>query len=250
MDTTETTLYHAVLITSMVLVMVFFYFAYTIFRSHRRHFRVLRKHMLRERRIIEKERTLIAHNLHDDLGPLLALIKIQVSVARDKVTGDVELLHKACNNLDLLHDRMRMTAENIPPTSLKNKGLATTLHDYFEEYNRLVSINISLICDFQTKIRDDIEIQLYRTIQELVHNAVKHSGASAISVHLKEKDNKLYIHCADNGIGIPNSRRKNIRKGIGIESIHYRVQMMGGRLSLTEHEGTEYLLEIPVTNKS
>lgn len=249
MDTSQTTLYHAILITSVILFLVFGYFIYTIFRSHHRYYTVLRKHMVDQVNLLERERTRIAYNMHDDLGPLLALIKIQVGVAGDTVTINKELIDKACVNLDHLHERMSGIAQDLSSSFLKRKGLAATLQDYFEQYGELVSIKIQLLSELQTKIDDDTELQLFRMIQELVHNAVKHSGAKLISVHMRERKKKLYIHCTDNGIGIHKNEWKSIKKGIGLESLRYRVEIMGGRLRFSFRKGTEYLFEIPLLNK-
>ena len=132
MDTNETTIYYAVLITGIVLGIILFYFAITIYRSHNKHFRLLRKHVLAEIELLEQERTRIAHDLHDDLGPLLLIAQKHIQTTNGKAIEDSEHLAKAIKKIEELHERFAGIAQNLTPKVLVTKGLQTALEDFIE----------------------------------------------------------------------------------------------------------------------
>ena len=85
-------------------------------------------------------------------------------------------------------------------------------------------------------------------VQEIVHNAVKHSKAKNLKVVLFERKQFLYVHCKDDGIGMKGAINSTNSTGLGLDSLKNRIEMLGGRLQYSTNGGTEYLLEIPLTD--
>lgn len=249
MHSFEKTIYYAILITSIVLGIVFAFFTVTIFRNQRKHYKALQSKFLAEVELLENERTRIANDLHDELGPLLTVIRIQISETTEYKVMKNELLIKACRNIDQFAERLGGIALNLTPAQLVRKGLGIALEDFFEQYKEISPI----VMQFRYEVKSDIDphtgLHIYRIIQEIVNNSVKHSGASLIDVHLKERKKKLYILCKDNGKGIEASELTRNKNGIGLGSLKSRTEMLGGNIQFESKKGTEYFLEIPLTTK-
>ena len=162
MDTTQTTLYHALLITGPILFLVIFGFCYTIFRSRQRYNNMMLTYMAEQIHSLERERARIAYDLHDDIGPLFATTRTVISAAGDAKTISKELVDKVCLNLDQANERMRSIVLDLSFSFLKRKGLAASLQDHFEQYKQEISPDIQFICELQTKINEDTELQLFR----------------------------------------------------------------------------------------
>lgn len=248
MDTTETTLYYAVLITGIVLGTILFYFAITIYRSHNKHFRLLRKHVLSEIELLEKERTRIAHDLHDEIGPLLTISQIQVSTASGATVKDNAHLLKAATAIDQMHERFAEIAQNLTPKALVTKGLQTALADIIDQYREVSSIDIQFGYKLSSTLTNVYALHIYRIVQELIHNSVKHSGASTILLQLAERKQTLYLLYRDNGKGMSLNRKE--AAGLGLGSLKSRAVLLGGKMksSSSSKKGTEYFFELPISS--
>ncbi|TMI63734.1 MAG: hypothetical protein E6H07_13270 [Bacteroidetes bacterium] len=252
MDTNETTIYLAVLITGITLGSIIIYFAISMLRSHRRHFKLLSQNYRAEIEMLEMERTRIARDLHDELGPLLAVTQIHIDAAESINEKSKAHLEKAGRNMSLLYERFNGIAKNLTPKALVTKGLHTALKDFFEQYSEVTPIKLELQYRLKKELSLYYGLHVYRIMQELIHNAVKHSGAGNVQVVITEKKRKLYLLYKDNGIGISLEKNKFEKTGLGISSLQNRTEMLGGRLTCTTgaKDGTEYFFEIPITDKN
>ena len=252
MDTNETTIYLAVLITGITLGSIIIYFAISMLTSHRKHFKLLSQNYRAEIEMLEIERTRIARDLHDELGPLLAVTQIHIDAA--EITSDKTRLHleKASRNMTLLNERFSGIARNLTPKALVTKGLHTALKDFVDQYSEVTTIALELQYRLTRQLSLYYGLHVYRITQELVHNAVKHSGAEKVQIVITEKKNKLYLFYKDNGKGISVANDKFEKDGLGIRNLQNRAEMLGGKLTCTSNEkdGTEYFFEIPITDKN
>ncbi|MCW3074635.1 MAG: hypothetical protein JWP69_1704 [Flaviaesturariibacter sp.] len=246
MDPYETTIYHAVLITSLVLGTVIIYFAVSVIRIQRRHFERKRSLLISEIALLESERTRIANDLHDELGPLLSVTRIQISKAADQLATPAYYLEKAEANILTVIERLGGIARNLTPKLLVTKGLEAALQDFIDQYRHISSIRFRLCYEVNQHLSGDQSLLIYRLVQETVHNAVKHSGAHQIQLHLKEYDKQLYISCKDDGNGFASLPASE--NGMGLTSLHNRAEIAGGHLQCTTAagSGTEYFFQIPL----
>jgi signal transduction histidine kinase len=247
MDTNETRIFTAVLIAAIVIGGFIIYFTWIMLRNHRRHFRMLKRNFLLEIDILERERTRIAHDLHDELGPLLMVTRIQIESAQGASEEDRQYLEKAIENIDKLNERFGGIARNLTPRVIVSKGLETALSDYFEQYGSVSSIQMKLDYHIRSSIFINTSLQIYRIIQELVHNTVKHSGATELFVQLFERKRKIYLYYKDNGKGIQNDSAEK-SDGLGLSSLQNRAAMLGGTMNYNSFKetGAEYFFEIPL----
>lgn len=248
----ETSIYTAVLITGVVLGTLLIYFGISIFRNQRRHFKMLSEHFLAELERLEKERTRIAADLHDELGPILSVTQIHIDAVTSENEKDITHLKKASENIQALTKRFSGIARNLTPRILTRKGLNVALHDFFEQYREVTTIQFTYIYSISTIIEPSISLHIYRMIQEVVHNAVKHSHATEIKVILLERGKKIYIQCKDNGIGMNINDKVAQGEGLGLSSLKSRAEMLGGTISFSAkpNKGTEYFFEIPISWKN
>ncbi|UII26257.1 PAS domain S-box protein [Fulvivirga maritima] len=194
----------------------------------------------------EGERSRIAKELHDGLGQMLNLIKMKLYMSIQH--SDDELLHLID---DTIQEATRMS-ENLIPAKLRDFDLATALNALVKQLNTIYNLKISFYSSINNKIVDNKKINLYRIAQEAINNALKHSGASQISVSLIEDDEIIRLSVEDNGRGIDHD---NLEKGDmktrsfhhGMANMRERTKIMNGFLIIESNKGLGTLIisEIP-----
>jgi signal transduction histidine kinase len=196
----------------------------------------------------ESERQRIAHDLHDSLGGLLAAAKLQVEnlpgkfpeLARDKDVLKIKSL------LDDTVAETRQIARNLQPHSLVQFGLVNALQDLIGRVGSKGAPSITFQCFGEVSgLSQDVALNCYRVVQELLQNSLKHAKANEILVQITRAGNELAILVEDDGIGFDP---KTIQKGMGTGSVAQRVQFMKGDLSIqtAPGQGTSTLFTIPL----
>lgn len=195
----------------------------------------------------ERERQRIARDLHDSLGGSLAGIRIQLSASRQEQLAPDPTIDRAIVQLEHAIAEVRRIARNMIPESLLARGLDTALQDLCAAFSPS-SIHI----EYQSSgLSPDIPIltqtNIYRVVQELLVNAVRHGKASQIIVQCIQEDNRILLTVEDDGQGFkPEDTLMN--PGIGLQNIQRRVDYMQGQLSIESEpgEGTAVNIEIHV----
>lgn len=196
----------------------------------------------------ERERKRIAGDLHDGLGGMLAGVKINLSRISSTNTESVFAsdLPKVINQLDNSVNELRRIARNMMPETLLNSGLEAALKDICES---LLSEKTKL--DFQAlNIRKDIpqeiQVTIYRIVQELLANAIRHADARNILVQCSQNDKIFYITVEDDGKGFINGETSS--KGIGLANVKNRVDYLNGHIEINSlpGEGTTINIELNV----
>ena len=186
----------------------------------------------------EKERGRMAKDLHDGLGGLLSSVKLHFNNIR---TDNENLqksadFQKALELLDTTSSEARKIAHNLMPEALKKFGLIEALRDFCNN----ISNSANLVIDFQSykmdiRLAEAKEIMIYRVVQELVNNIVKHAKASEAIVQLMCNDNKLHLTVEDNGVGFdPEKIKKN---SAGMSNVRSRVDFLNGSLDIDSSPG-------------
>jgi signal transduction histidine kinase len=248
MDTHQTKIYFAVIITAVVLGVIILYFAISIIRQQKRNLQLQKAAILAEIAAMEKERARIAADLHDDLAPVLSVIKFQVDNVEAINSEEKEQLERASEHLDSLVARIREIANNLMPSALHRKGLITAVREFADKANAQGKANISLDYSDEVNLSAENNINIYRAIQEVVHNCLKHAEASELHITISRKGDTLAVLCRDNGKGFDFEKRLSEGNGIGLRSLRNRTEMMGGSLTVESKtgKGTAYLFEIPI----
>lgn len=195
---------------------------------------------------IERER--IAKDLHDSLGGVLSTIKLQFDSVQSKVkkVSNVDEYQKAHKLIDAAVDEVRSISQNLQPSSLENLGLIAAINDLINRFAGEKNPEIDFqYYSFPEKINKMVSLSIYRIVQELLHNASKHSKADEIMIQLTRDDDEIVVHFEDDGIGFdPGNTRKG---GMGMENIRSRVNYLKGSMSIDsqEGEGSSFVIHIP-----
>jgi len=184
----------------------------------------------------EKERSRIAKEIHDGLGGILAAAKMLASkgIENQKV---VELL-------DTASKESRRISHNLLPESLMAKGLDKALRDFVASINDtgLLETNYHAI-NVESNLPQALQLSVYRIVQELLNNIIKHANATEAFVQLQQEKKKLIITVEDNGKGFLNTQSSD---GIGLTNIKSRLSLLKGKLEIDSNEtsGTSVYIEL------
>jgi signal transduction histidine kinase len=196
----------------------------------------------------EQERRRLAKDLHDGLGGMLSGIKFSLQHMQTELPSDAQpAIHRSLDMLDSSISEMRRVAHNMMPEVLMRFGLDKALQDYchsIKEHGQLQLVYQSSGLGQMAK-DTSIEITVYRIVQELVNNIVKHANAQNALVQVTFFEDKLTVTVEDDGIGF--DPKKNKENGIGWTNILSRVAFLNGQLDVksSEGEGTSVLVELP-----
>jgi signal transduction histidine kinase len=189
----------------------------------------------------EKERVRVAKDLHDGLGGLLSGIKFSFQNMKGnlKIPKENENeFNKGMKMLDTSIDEIRRIAHNMMPETLVKFGLDTAVDDFCSNIDQTGNIHVSYqsIGMKDCTLEQSKAINIYRIVQELVYNSLKHAQAKSIIVQLIKNDDNLSVTVEDDGIGFdPKSIEKN--KGIGWSNINTRINFLKGKLDLQSIPG-------------
>ncbi|MBK6283049.1 MAG: sensor histidine kinase [Draconibacterium sp.] len=186
----------------------------------------------------EEERSRMAKDLHDGLGGLLSGVKLQLGAMKGNLILSEEhgrTFNHALSKLDESISEMRRVAHNMMPEALMKLGLQQALQDYCDGLSESQDFKINTeFYGLEKRMESSFEIVIYRIVQELLNNSVKHSGASTILVQVMRQDKNLTITVEDNGKGFDIDP---VLKGAGLINIRSRVDYLKGQLDIKSEPG-------------
>ena len=196
----------------------------------------------------QNERIRIARELHDGLGQLLSTARLNVAGLEESVPEeDVFLVDNACKLLDDAVIEVRTVSHNMMPIALTQLGLIPAINELVAKINDSKSIAVNFETNIVERLNPAFEITVYRVIQEVVNNAIKHSRAKNLVIELKRKENKMLLRISDDGQGFDTENIQN-SKGLGWKSIFSRISMFNGEIDVrsSKEKGTEFVIFIPL----
>ena len=203
----------------------------------------------------ELERERISRDLHDGLGQKIAATSMFLN-ALDIKLGDViskDDLHLISKARQLIKEAIvetRNVSHNFMPRNIKNRGFVSTVKELFENYNELnKNVDFKITCSIKViSYPQQVELGLYRIIQELVTNICRHSQATIATLQITMKKDILTLELSDNGIGFDLSNNKeNI--GTGLRNINQRIEAIGGWIKITSLLGTGSTFKLSIKRK-
>lgn len=244
MDAQETRIYTAAIITVIVFGGIVLYFIISILSQQRKNFAINKQIILAEMNAIEKDRTRIAYDLHDELGAMLSSIKLKMNIFELATDDDKKQMEKINDHIDKGLTRIREISYNLMPTVLINSGLRNALTDYANTIDKHI-LAIDIIFPENISFNEQASIHIYRIVQEVITNTIKHANASRLDIIFTEKKNKVIITVKDNGSGFEVNKIHH--ESLGLKSLHSRARVLDGKMFLESKagKGTEYIFEIP-----
>lgn len=180
----------------------------------------------------EEERNRLGTELHDGVGAMLSSIKLNLQVAKRK--EDVKSLDPVLGHLDEAITQVRSISHQMMPIILKKYGLKHAIEDLFEKISS-AELDASIQRWNDVQLKDQTSLMLYRIVQELVNNSIKHSEAATIHFSHVITENELHVEYADNGKGYPDHILKN-SDGMGLLNIKNRSQAIDATLTFSNGE--------------
>ena len=186
----------------------------------------------------ENERARVAKDLHDGLGQLLSVAKLSLSAVMLPATdAQGQLLSNSINVLDQATQEVRSISHNLMPTALMELGLIEALEDMILKINESKLLNIKfVVAGIEERLPAPIEVAVYRIIQEVINNMIKHSRADQIEVNVLGKGNTLHLSISDNGVGFEKEMITK-SKGLGWKSVFSRIAMLKGNIEVDTQPG-------------
>lgn len=200
----------------------------------------------------ETERKRIAGDLHDGLGGMLAGVKINLSKLADNADNNESMnanLYKVIDQLDNSVTELRRIARKMMPESLIQLGLEASLRDMCESLTTAKTSVEFQAFSISRELNRDIQVTVFRVVQELLANAIRHANASQIIVQCSQNENIFYISVEDNGTGF-DQNILTVSKGIGINNVKNRVDLLKGKMDIasTTGNGTSVNIEFNVSH--
>lgn len=223
----------------VLMLAAWFFYAWNVRRKRHKKDSQLRKqqqeievtHALMEGE--QQERNRLAKELHDGLGGRITGIKMKAEMLA-KTTSKTPELDKIIKQLDIAIVELRNTAHNLMPSALQKYGLQAAITDFCQSLQSDKQ-RIKLYTDGLEILNDrKWQLSVYRIVQELLTNAVKHSEASCILLQCTFKDGLLLIEIEDNGKGFDT---KSVARNMGLNNIETRVSYLGGRMEILSEKG-------------
>jgi len=193
----------------------------------------------------EVERDRIGRELHDGVGVMLSTTLMYLDHWKEE---DEEGKARASKRVDeLLHetiDSVRRVSANLRPVVLETLGLAEAIGDLTTTVANASGLNISFRSVYDHRLSQPHELNIYRVVQELLTNALRHAEATKITLEMTASADRFFLKYEDNGKGI--SKDQLGQKGLGLKNIESRVNALNGKLKLSNPSEGGLLITIDI----
>ncbi len=194
----------------------------------------------------ENERRRIARELHDGVAGSLAGIKLHLVKIAETHAGDAGL-QKVIKNVDVVYGEVRNISHNLNPPRVLDTAFIDLLRDQLAQLAENSGLRIDLIChpeEWLNQLPDALKIEVYRIVQELVTNIVKHAEAGSVEIQFTRNDDAtVNLMVEDNGKGFDRSK---LSFGQGLTNIQTRVNQINGTLHIESHKGRGTIVNIDI----
>jgi PAS domain S-box-containing protein len=201
----------------------------------------------------DEERRRIARELHDSAGQLLAVLGLNLSLIRTRITdaGAVEAIQHSERIVDQLNTEIRTMSYLLHPPLLDESGLTGAIQWYARGLEERGGFELTLdIPDDFGRLPADMELALFRIVQECLTNIHRHSGSKTAAIRLRCDDRHVHLDVRDEGHGMPEETLAHLhrhRAGVGIAGIRERVRHFAGEMHIDSNErGTTVSVVLPV----
>lgn len=197
----------------------------------------------------EQQREILGNELHDGVGHILTYTSLFLQMAGNSDKMSPELFGKAQEKVEQALNEVRRISRSLVPPALIDLGLKEAIIELFNQYADIKGMSFDIVTKNHDLTGIDMNAQrnIYRVIQELLNNTIKHSGASEVKLVFKRTTQKLTIYFYNNGRVFNPDK---VKKGIGLKSIMNRAYFYNGLVNIqsTKANGTNFTIELPLKN--
>jgi signal transduction histidine kinase len=201
----------------------------------------------------EDERRRIARDLHDHMGQQLTALRHQLETLEQRSAADPRSLVQIEHTLVIarqIEADIDFLAWELRPALLDDLGLRVALADYVERWSAHAGVYAVVHSTGLDAWRpsQEIETNLFRVAQEALHNISKHANASRVEVLLDRRGREMVLIIEDDGAGFDPSVRLDANRGMGLDGMHERAALIGGRLEVESEpgRGTTVFMRVPI----
>lgn len=200
----------------------------------------------------EEERRRLARELHDEAGQTLTSLLLNLAVLEKYVNND-EGKQQLDTVREIAHESLRAIRNlsiNLRPSSLDELGLLPTLRSYINSYQQQIDIPVAFTIDgLRNRYATEIEITIYRLIQESLTNIARHAKAQHIAIAIREDRHRAFITLIDDGVGFETAslpKNPTTDRGLGLMGMRERVALVGGTIEIRSKPGDGTTLNIMI----
>jgi signal transduction histidine kinase len=191
-----------------------------------------------------RERSRLARDLHDGLGQMLALLKLQLQRMGRKHDGEPvqKTFDESADHVDATLEELRRISRDLRPAPLQDRSLGQALREYAIAMAHRTDLEVTVEGDYEGPLSDAVGDELYRIAQECLTNCLKHSGARRVIVRLADIDDRHSLTVTDDGRGLPEP----LPDGLGLATIRERSELLGGSCMIAPAQGGGTRIEVTV----
>lgn len=235
-----------VFIISAILLAIFILFiVYSVIRQQRRITKWQQARIAAEIQTLENERKRIAGDLHDELGPMLSAVKMQINHLEPADETETAVLEKSSTQIDGIIQRFREISYDLLPNTLVRKGFIKATHEFIGKIKPLHPLIIQFNTD-DFSLTPASEVNLYRIVQEIIQNTIKHAKATILKIDIHKKEKIILLQTKDDGVGFIYNEKSSGAKGVGLLSLQSRAQLLGGQLIVHTQPGSGSIFEVEI----
>ena len=184
----------------------------------------------------DQERSRIAKELHDGVVQSLTAVSLNFGLLRSNLsTFDKKTVfhyEKCAENLSMSIDEIRNISHSLMPRVIAEMGLVNSIEAMIADIQNVTDINFDFLTNLETELSEKIKMAIYRIVQELINNAIKHSNSKNVIIQLLEYPEYVSLMVEDDGIGFDKSIVIEEKNCFGLQSIESRVNSLGGSLEV------------------
>lgn len=211
--------------------------------------RVLGEHMMK---VEEEERKRISHELHDEVGQSLLVVRLYLEMIQGMVGDDnPKASEKLAETRKVVEDtiiEMRRLISALRPSVLEALGLPASIRQFVRNLDRSFPGQVEVHMSELDDLPEGPKIMMYRLVQECFTNAVKHSCADNLCLEVSRNNGSVYMRLEDDGVGFDVEEAARKRESFGLSGMRERVALLGGEIDIhtAPGEGTKVSIAIPV----
>ena len=202
----------------------------------------------------EDERKRITHELHDQLGQQMTVLRLKLDILKKMCDNNEELCKQVAETRNVARQidlDVDFLAWKMRPTVLDDIGIVAALDQYIRQW----SAHFNTTAEFdtnrfsKTRLKSEVETNFYRITQEALNNIYKHAKASKVNISLEPRDGSVVLIIEDNGIGFEPDKQNSVEKGMGLVGMRERAALIGGKLEIesTKGVGTTIFVSVPIS---
>jgi signal transduction histidine kinase len=206
----------------------------------------------------DEERRQIARELHDSIGQLLAALAMNIAVVQRQAgnldSAGAQAISENAAMVEQISREIRTISHLLHPPLLDVAGLASALRWYVDGFSERSKIKIDLqIPEPFRRLSDEMELAIFRMVQECLTNIHRHSGGSSAAIRVHEEDHRIVVEVQDGGKGIPLEKQLELsssgRTGVGFRGMRERLRQLGGTLEIrSDNTGTAVTAILPLAD--